>query len=276
MHILPYNFIIAQVDVLPPLPESVLKIENLFAQGDPNIDDLIAIIEKDPSLTAAILSKVNAPMYGFSKSIVSILQAVTLFGSSQIRSIVLGICIQRGFDINLSPYGISTSEFSKISMMQSEFIFQWYMAVNINIARIVTPIAFLMETGKILIAKDVLQDQKDQEFYNDLLESKDMSSVENVYVTMTTAQVNALIFEHMNLHESFFESMKYLDSEYEAVSDEMKDIVFPLQVVRTAINIQEQLTENSINKAIEILQKHSYNEESFKRVAKRIRIKYME
>ncbi len=273
---MPYNFIIAQVDVLPPLPESVLKIENLFAQGDPNIDDLIAIIEKDPSLTAAILSKVNAPMYGFSKSIVSILQAVTLFGSSQIRSIVLGICIQRGFDINLSPYGISTSEFSKISMMQSEFIFQWYMAVNINIARIVTPIAFLMETGKILIAKDVLQDQKDQEFYNDLLESKDMSSVENVYVTMTTAQVNALIFEHMNLHESFFESMKYLDSEYEAVSDEMKDIVFPLQVVRTAINIQEQLTENSINKAIEILQKHSYNEESFKRVAKRIRIKYME
>ena len=275
MHILPYNFIIAQVDVLPPLPESVLKIENLFAQGDPNIDDLIAIIEKDPSLTAAILSKVNAPMYGFSKSIVSILQAVTLFGSSQIRSIVLGICIQRGFDINLSPYGISTSEFSKISMMQSEFIFQWYMAVNINIARIVTPIAFLMETGKILIAKDVLQDQKDQNFYNDLLEYKDISSVENNYVAMTTAQVNALIFEHMNLHESFSESMKYLDSKYEEIPDEMKDIVFPLQIVRTAINAQEQLTENSINKALEILQKHSYNEEAFKRVAKRIRIKHM-
>ncbi len=276
MHILPYNYIIEQVNSLPPLPESVLKIENLFAQGDPNIDDLIAIIEKDPSLTAGILSKVNAPMYGFSKSIVSILQAVTLFGHTQIRSIVLGICIQRGFDINLSPYGITTSEFSKISIMQSEFIFQWYMAVNINIARIVTPIAFLMETGKILIAKDVLQDQKDQDFYNDLLESKDISSVENKYVAMTTAHVNALIFEHMNLHASFSDSMKYLDSEDEEIPDEMKDIVFPLHVVRIAINAQEQLTENSINKALEILQKHSYNEESFKRVAKRIRIKHME
>jgi HD-like signal output (HDOD) protein len=274
--ILPYNFIIEQVNSLPPLPESVLKIEDLFAQGDPNIDDLIAIIEKDPSLTAGILSKVNAPIYGFSKSIVSILQAVTLFGHTQIRSIVLGLCMQRGFDINLSLYGITTSEFSKISIMQSEFIFQWYMAVNINIARIVTPIAFLMETGKILIAKDVLQDQKDQNFYNDLLEYKDISSVENNYVAMTTAQVNALIFEHMNLHESFSESMKYLDSKYEEIPDEMKDIVFPLQIVRTAINAQEQLTENSINKALEILQKHSYNEESFKRVAKRIRIKYME
>lgn len=273
---MPYNFIIEQVNSLPPLPESVLKIEDLFAQGDPNIDDLIAIIEKDPSLTAGILSKVNAPIYGFSKSIVSILQAVTLFGHTQIRSIVLGLCMQRGFDINLSPYGITTSEFSKISIMQSEFIFQWYMAVNINIARIVTPIAFLMETGKILIAKDVLQDQKDQNFYNDLLEYKDISSVENNYVAMTTAQVNALIFEHMNLHESFSESMKYLDSKYEEIPDEMKDIVFPLQIVRTAINAQEQLTENSINKALEILQKHSYNEESFKRVAKRIRIKYME
>lgn len=276
MHILPYNYIIEQVNSLPPLPESVLKIEDLFAQGDPNIDDLIAIIEKDPSLTAGILSKVNAPMYGFSKSIVSILQAVTLFGHTQIRSIVLGLCIQRGFDINLSPYGITTSEFSKISIMQSEFIFQWYMAININIARIVTPIAFLMETGKILIAKDILQDQKDQDFYNELLEYKNISSVENNYVAMTTAQVNALIFEHMNLHASFSDSMKYLDSEYEEIPDEMKDIVFPLHVVRIAINAQEQLTENSINKALEILQKHSYNEESFKRVAKRIRIKHME
>lgn len=273
---MPYNYIIAQVDSLPPLPESVLKIEDLFAQGDPKIDDLIAIIEKDPSLTAGILSKVNAPMYGFRKSIVSILQAVTLFGSSQIRSIVLSLCIQRGFDINLSPYGISTSEFSKISMMQSEFIFQWYMAIDINIARIVTPIAFLMETGKILIANDVLKNKKDQDFYKDLLEYKKISPVENIYAAMTTAQVNTLIFEHMNLHESFSESMKYLDSKYEEIPEEMKDVVFPLQVVRTAINIQEQLTEDSINKAVEILQKYSYNEEAFKRVAKRIRIKYME
>ena len=271
-----YNSIIAEVESLPPLPESVLKIENLFAQGDPKIDDLIAIIEKDPSLTTAILSKVNAPFYGFKKSIVSILQAVTLFGSSQIRSIVLALCIQRGFDINLSPYGISTSDFSKISMMQSEFIFQWYMAVDINIARIITPIAFLMETGKILIAKDVLENKKEQEFSNDLLEYKSISPVENIYAGITTARVNELVFEHMNLNDSFSEAMKYLETKYEEIPDTMKDIVLPLQVVRIAINIQEQLSENSINKAVEMLQKHSFNEEVFRRVAKRIAIKYME
>ena len=273
---MPYHFIMEQVNSLPPLPESVLKIEDLFAQGDPEINDLIAIIEKDPSLTTAILAKVNAPMYGFSKSIVSILQAVTLFGSSQIRSIVLASCIQRGFDVNLSPYGISTSEFSKISMMQSEFIFQWYMAVDLNIARIITPIAFLMETGKILIAKDVLQNKKEKEFFNDLLEYKNISPVENIYVGMTTARVNALIFEHINLNDSFSESMKYLDCTYEEIPEGMKDIVFPLQVVRIAINVQEQLSENSIDKAVEMLQKHFYNEEAFKRVVKRIKIKYME
>ena len=100
--------------------------------------------------------------------------------------------------------------------------------------------------------------------------------VENIYVGMTTARVNTLIFEHMNLNDSFSESMKYLDNKYEEIPDGMKDIVFPLQVVRMAINIQEQLSENSIDKAVEMLQKHSYNEEAFKRVAKRIKIKYME
>ena len=101
-----YIPLIARVDSLPPLPESVLQIETLFAQEDPDIDALVELITLDPSLTADILSKVNAPYYGFSKSIVSILQAVTLFGSSQIRSIVLSSSIQRSFDVDLFPYGI--------------------------------------------------------------------------------------------------------------------------------------------------------------------------
>ncbi|MDQ7066772.1 MAG: HDOD domain-containing protein [Sulfurimonas sp.] len=76
-----YLPLIARIESLPPLPESVLKIEALFIEGEPNIDDIVKLIEADPSLTADILAKVNAPFYGFSKILISILQAVTLFGS---------------------------------------------------------------------------------------------------------------------------------------------------------------------------------------------------
>lgn len=269
-----YIPIIARVESLPPLPESVLKIEQLFAQGEPDIEDVVTIIKADPSLTADVLAKVNAPFYGFTKTIVSILQAITLFGSAQIRAIVLSSSMTRGFDINLSPYGISTSEFATISTMQSELAFQWYMSIDVDIARVATPIAFLMETGKILISKEILATEKEEEFLEDLSKYK-VSTVENMYVMMTTAQINALVFEHLNLNESFYEVMKYLDNEQETPKN-LIALVSILQVVRAAINTQEQLSEASMQKATQILQEYNYDLEPFLRVVKRLKIKYME
>jgi HD-like signal output (HDOD) protein len=270
-----YIPLIARVESLPPLPESVLQIEQLFSQGDPDIDKLVKIIEADPLLTTDVLAKANAPYYGFSKTIVSVLQVVTLFGSTQIRSLVLSASIERGFDVDLSPYDISTTMFSQISTMQSELVFQWYMGVNIDIARDVTPIAFLMEIGKILIAKDVIENKKTQEFLEDLHRYNDIDYVENMYTMMTTAQINALIFERLNLNESFYETMRYLDKE-KKIPKSLEEMVIALRVVRTAVNMQEQLSEDSLANALEILQEHKYNPNTFLRAAKRIKMKYLD
>ncbi len=270
---MPYIPIIARVDSLPPLPESVIELERLFTNNDPDIDELVKIIKLDPSLTTDILSKVNAPYYGFSKSIVSVLQAVTLFGSSQIRSIVLASTMQRGFDIDLSPYNITTSEFSKISTMQSELIFQWYVGIDIDMARNLTTIAFLMETGKILIAKDILENNKQDIFLEDLSSYEDISYVENIHTMMSSAQISALVFKHFNLNDNFVESMKYLDTD-KKIPESLKNMVLALQIVRCAVNIREQLTENSINNALELLERNLYSTDSFKRATKRIKNKY--
>lgn len=270
-----YIPLIARVESLPPLPESVLKIESLFVQKDPDINEVVKIIESDPTLMADILSKVNAPFYGFSKTIVSILQAVTLFGATQIRAIVLSSSMQRNFEIDLSPYEITTSEFSKISTMQSELIFQWYMSIDVDMARTLTPIAFLMEVGKVLIAKELIEEHKVEEFQKDLLIYEDISSAENIHTMMSTAQINALIFKHLNLHDTFSESMKYLDNEKE-IPKSMKDIVIALQVVRAAINFRCQLTDESVANAVKIIETNSLDSASFLRVVKRIKTKYLE
>jgi HD-like signal output (HDOD) protein len=203
------------------------------------------------------------------------LQAVTLFGAPQIRSIVLASSIQRGFDIDLSPYNITTAEFSKISTIQSELIFQWYMGIDIDMARTLTPIAFLMETGKILIAKEILEEKKIDEFLEDLNKYEDESYVENIYTMMSSAQINALMFKHFNLNDSFSESMKYLDNQ-QKIPEHMKKMVEALQIVRAAINVRYQLSEHSIKHAIELLEKNSYDVEAFLRAIKRIKKRYLE
>ncbi|NPA66634.1 MAG: HDOD domain-containing protein [Epsilonproteobacteria bacterium] len=269
-----YVPIIAQIESLPPLPESVLQIEKLFAQGDPEIQELVKIIESDPPLTTDILAKANSPFYGFTRKIVSVLQATTLFGPTQIRSIVLAASIQRSFDINLEPYNISTSLFSQISAMQSDFLFQWYMGINIDLAKEIVPIAFLMEIGKILISKEIREEEKTEEFLEDLYTYQDIEYTENKFVHMTTAQINALIFEHLNLNEVFYEVMRYLDSDKEPPK-ELEEQVRALRVTQAAINVLDQLNENSIEKALELIEEYGYSKEHFLRVVTRITNKYL-
>jgi len=268
-----YLPMIARINSLPPLPESIIKLEELYAKGAPEINDLVAIIESDPSLTADMLAKVNAPLYSFSRQIVSILQAVTLFGSTQIRAMVLSSAMERNFDINMVPYDLNTSEFARVSQMQSELMFQWYMSIDVDKAKVMTPIAFLMETGKILVSRDVLEREKEIEFITDIRNYDDITSVENIHVMMTSAQINALLFEHWKLNALFVDCMKYLDDEYD-MPIAIKPLVKALQIVRAAVNVKEQFTESSIAAADELVQKSSYNVEHFNKILKRVKAKY--
>lgn len=269
-----YIPIIARVNSLPPLPESVLKLEALFAQGDPEMSELVKIIESDPALTVDILAKVNAPLYSFSRQIISIHQAVTLFGSAKIRAMVLSSTIERSFDINLTPYGISTDMFAKISVMQSELMFQWYMGIDVDRAKLLTPIAFLMETGKILISKDIMDRHKEDQFLQDTKNYEKLAYVENIHVNMTTAQINALVFEHWNLNITFIECMKYLDNENETPKAVQKEVE-ALEIVRSLINVKEQFSETTLAELEERMSRSNYDYTKFTAVVKRVQAKYL-
>ncbi len=92
---------------------------------------------------------------------------------------------------------------------------------------------------------------------------------------MSTAQINTLIFKHLGLHDSFWECMQYMDNEKEIPTD-LKDMVIALQIVRTAINIQSQLTEESINNAMKLVEENSYNSATFQRAIKRVKMRHLE
>ena len=270
-----YIPLIARIESLPPLPESVLELEELFLEEYPDIDALVKIITKDPALTMDILAKVNAPFYGFAKSIISVHQAITLFGAPQIRSMVLSASMERSFDIDLSPYNITTAMYSQVSSMQSELLFQWYMNIDIHIARKLVPVVFLMEIGKILIAKEVIEEEKTEAFQKDIEMYEDLADLENIYTMMSTAQVNTLIFKHLNLNKSFWEVTQYLDDPKKAPV-ELQNQISILQIIRTVVNTQEQFSDYSIDNALKLLEENYYKTEPFLRAVKRIKLKYYE
>ncbi len=272
---MPYVPIMEQVGKLPPLPESVRKLESLFSQNDqPDINAIVAIIEGDPALTTNILASANSPLYSFSKQIISTLQATTLFGAATIRAMALKSAIQQSFMIDMSTYGINNAAFAKICALQSTFIFQWYMGIDVEKAKLLVPMAFLMETGAILISKNILEHNNKEAFLKDLSAYREIRVAENIHVNMSTAQVNALLFEHWNFENLFIECMQALDGESEPSSSVVEELSLALRAVRMVVNLKEQFDETSIKRAVKLLESCHDDGEKFINVATRIQKKF--
>jgi putative nucleotidyltransferase with HDIG domain len=83
------NRIIAQVEDLPTLPRTVLKITELVNDPKSSARDLSRIITDDQVLAARLLRLVNSSFYGFPQRISTITGAIVLLGFDAIRNLLL-------------------------------------------------------------------------------------------------------------------------------------------------------------------------------------------
>lgn len=267
-----FESIVQRVKSIPPLPETVIKVERVFAQRDPSLNELIKIVESDSVLTADILAQVNSPLYSFSKEIVSVYQAVTLFGMNTIRGLVLSSMMKNSFVFDISPYNISNAGFQEVSSLQSHFMFQWYMAVNIEEATLLVPIAFLMETGKLIIANEVSKSDYKDEFSRMIEEEDSIEETERLFTGLTSSEVTALLFEHWNFNETFVNIIKG-SSDPSSVDDEYRKYSQALDIVKTLVSVHEIMTEQSIEQARRKVLDYHFDIEKFDRTVKRVQQK---
>jgi len=264
-----FESLVTYIENLPPLPESVRKIQALYAKGQPDTKELITLIESDPILTADVLAKVNAPCYTFTQHIVSITQAVTLMGMATIRGFVLSSAMHQNLKIDMRPYNISNETFSTVCNLQSALMFQWYMSVDIEQVKFLAPIAFLMEMGKVVIATEVNNSDYISLFQEEIQKSEMPKDAELIFTDMTSTQVASLLFEHWCFDELFITTMKYMD-ELDKSPDDVKHYIDALNIVRKAVNINHQLTDDSIADSASLVEKMGLNKERFLKTAKRL------
>jgi HD-like signal output (HDOD) protein len=270
-----FESLVQYINELPPLPQSVQKIQLLYASGEPDLKELVNLIESDPILTADILARANAPIYSFSKNIVSVMQAITLFGSASVRGFVLSSAVNRNFEIDMQAYSISNDTYVNVCNLQSALMFQWYMSVDIEHVKFLAPVAFLMETGKVIIAKEVNDSDYVEMFQDELKNSKSIEEAERLFTDRTSAQICAFLFEHWYFDESFILTMQFLDDVNKAPLH-IQTFIKALNVVRRAVNINEQLSEASIKAAAHMVKELGFNEERFIHAAERLQKKLYE
>jgi len=254
--------ILKKIKQLPPLPESAMQIEAVYQDPDSSFNDMVKILEKDPLLTADILKAANSPLYGFSREINAISQAVGLFGMGTVRGFALASIVKKSFALDFSAYGISNDMFSNLSKKQHGLMTSWCIKKENKLLGILSPAAFLVEIGKVLIAQQIMGDGKVEEFKAAMKELQSVEAAEKEITGVDTPEVSSTIFSQWKFEEGLVDVIKNCQTPQNA-DEEYQRAASILHVVRTAVPINGVLTDESVAAAKELVSKYSLDMESF-------------
>ena len=272
-----FRNIVSHINSLPPLSDSTMLIQKLYSEGAEKVDiiKLVKIIESDALLAANILKMINAPFYGFSKRIASVAQAVSLFGTHTVYGLVINYAMSESIRANLSAYNLSASKFNDICQIQSHLMTQWYSKIDLRHAQFLASLCLIMESGKLIVAKEVDNSSYTAEFRRGLKKCENIVKYENDLLGTSSYFISGLLFEYWNLEPLFVSMLKNLDYEDENLNEKMERYINSLDVVRTAVNAKDILSDESIADAMEIVKDMDLDEMHFKKIALRIRAAYL-
>lgn len=265
--------ILAKIKALPPLDDTVVKIQAICMDKNSSLSNLSKVIEEDPMLTANILKAANSPLYGFSREVKNINHAVSLFGMATVRGFALSSAIRQNIKIDLSPYGIANAKFLEISTMQSALMLQWYSNVNREMLDILTPASFLMEIGKIILAHEVIEKKEEVAFLENVKKCNnpsELSKLEHDTVELNNEEITATIFEQWNLEIELVEAIKYSSNPMDA-PEHIRPFAQALQIVKNSINVIEQLSDNCVENSVTLVEQNNLNKDAFLKAIEQVK-----
>ena len=263
------------LETLPPLSDTVFLIQQVYAHGSENVNilDLVKVIESDVSLTINILKMVNAPIYGLSREISSISQAVTLLGTQRIYGLVLNFCINQKVKANTRIFGVTNVEFNEICHLQSSLMLEWCSTIDETTAKLLAPLALIMESGKLVLANELVKNSFAKEYRERFLACENMQECEHELIGTTSYYLSGALFEYWNLDPIYVDILKGLDFEG-TYSPKVEMYIGILDIVRVTVNLKNILTKESIYEAAGYVKELKLDDKEFIRIATKLREQY--
>ena len=97
--------ILHKSDLIPPLPDLVMRLLGMLNEPTTEPCDLEALVQNDQVLVAKMLATVNSAFYGLNRPIRTIKEAVMVLGFRGVRSLVLATSTARLMQRDFRVYG---------------------------------------------------------------------------------------------------------------------------------------------------------------------------
>ena len=242
--------LLRRVESLPPLPRTIILIEEYRRKSEKEISELHDIISKDALIVTNLLKIANSAMFGFRSKVETPLRAISLLGINFTISVAISASSQKLLVTTLAPYGLTNDNFMNSSNIASVLASLWLGKIDESIKDEIILPALLIDIGKYIIADMIMNEQKEKEFKAKIEEGiLSIEEVEKEFLGFSSSYVTAQIFKHWKLSPNLINSIEFVD-DINSVSKEFERKAKILSVIKTVANIKEPLSEKSIKEAI--------------------------
>jgi HD-like signal output (HDOD) protein len=245
----------SKIDSLPPLPKTVIDLEEFKKSSNKDLEKLLSIIEQDPLIVATLLKVANSAMFGFNNKVETASRAVHLLGVNFTLSIAFGSAIKNAFSTDLAAYDTTSDGFLRLANMSSNLLSTWLSRVDNTLKEELLLPVFLLETGRFVLSSVATENNASQDFLSKIKQNPlNISNIEKEFFNATSTQVTASIFKHWNLSDKLINIIQYTDDLDNCPGKFIKEAQI-LSVVKIICNITDPLSdlfiEEGINKAKE-------------------------
>ena len=136
-----------QIEHVPMLPETVQKVEAVYNNPNSGVVEMANAVKEDPIITAYILKTANSPLYGLSRTVTDVAQAISLLGKDTVRTFTIASAANTCMEIDLSPYGTTQNNYLARAQMQNALISRWVTKVDRSLLGHLSLASFLLELG---------------------------------------------------------------------------------------------------------------------------------
>ena len=242
--------LLRRVESIPPLPRTIILIEEYRRKSEKEISELHDIISKDALIVTNLLKIANSAMFDFRSKVETPIRAISLLGINFTISVAISASSQKLLVTTLAPYGLTNDNFMNSSNIASVLASLWLGKIDESIKDEIILPALLIDIGKYIIADMILNEQKEKEFKAKIEEGiLSIEEVEKEFLGFSSSYVTAQIFKHWKLSPNLINSIEFVD-DINNVSKEFERKAKILSVIKTVANIKEPLSEKSIKEAI--------------------------
>lgn len=189
------------------LPQTLVEILKIVGSEDSSAGDLTRIVLRDPTLTTRLLKLANSAVYGQTRRVATVNQAVLLLGFRAVKSLALSTAVCDSFSDHSGFFGRELKRFWRHSLETAAYAQLFAARANYPVQEEAFVAGLIHDLGLIVLAGVFPEDY--ETLWNTCAQTEGIVAAEDKKLTLNHADAAAYLFTEWGLPEVLIDAVRH-------------------------------------------------------------------